>query len=365
MTDKVQSKLDDKRADKPVARNKLYLWLKTNLFSTPFNSVLTVLLILLLAKIIWGLMEWGIFNSVWSASASADDCRQADGACWTFLSEKAMYILFGHYPYEEQWRSHLFVGSFFILALLSQFKRFWSKALLYAWIILPLLSALIMWGGFFGLRHVEMEEWGGLPLTLSLSFLGILLSYPIGIVLALGRRGELPIIRILCVVFIEVIRGVPLISLLFMSSVLLPLFMPEGVTISKVLRAQIAIIFFASAYMAEVVRGGLQSLHKGQYEAADTLGLNYVKKMVFVILPQALKAVIAPTVNTFIGLFKDTSLVFIIALSDLMFTTQAALKDTDWLGFTVEGYLFAALVYFVFCYFISFSSSRLEQQLKT
>ncbi|MDE3270358.1 MAG: amino acid ABC transporter permease [Pseudomonadota bacterium] len=349
--------------NKPLTKNKAYLWVKTNLFSTPFNSALTLILALLLAKILWGLVDWGILTSVWTGDADA--CRQADGACWAFLREKTMYILFGHYPFEEQWRPQMFVGSFFLLALLSQFKRFWSKALVYAWVFVALMSGLGMLGGVFGVPYVEMESWGGLPLTLSLAFLGILLSYPIGIALALGRRSELPILRMLCVVFIEVIRGVPLISLLFMSSVMLPLFLPEGVTISKVLRAQIAIIFFASAYMAEVVRGGLQSLPKGQYEAADTLGLSYFKKMIFVILPQALKAVIAPTVNTFIGLFKDTSLVFIIALSDLMFTTQASLKDTDWLGFTVEGYLFAALVYFVFCYFISFSSSRLEQELKT
>ena len=197
-----------------------------------------------------------------------------------------------------------------------------------------------------------MEEWGGLPLTLALAFLGISASYPIGIALALARRSEMPIIRALSVMYIEVIRGVPLISLLFMAAVMFPLFLPEGVTISKVVRAaQVAIIMFASAYMAEVVRGGLQSLSKGQYEAADALGLSYTKKMVFVILPQALKTVIAPTVNTFIGLFKDTSLVFIISLSDMMFTHASLVAGCRLARIYGRGLYFCGLDLFCFLLF--------------
>ena len=345
-----------------LRHNRVWDWLKRNFFSNPFNIVLTFLLLFVAAKLLWNFFDWAVAKAMWSGDA--ETCRQGDGACWAYVREKARYVLFGHYPYEEQWRPQLFVLIFFFLSLLTQFKFFWSKYLTVAWVVLPLLSAILMWGGFFGLAHVEMEQWGGLPLTLALAFLGIAVSYPIGIILALARRSEMPIIRALSVIYIEVIRGVPLISLLFMAAVMFPLFLPEGVTISKVVRAQVAIIMFASAYMAEVVRGGLQSLPKGQYEAAEAMGLNYVQRMVFIILPQALKTVIAPTVNTFIGLFKDTSLVFIISLSDMMFTTQASLQDADWLGFTVEGYIFAALVYFVFCYFISFSSSRLEKELK-
>lgn len=345
-----------------VRHTNTYDWLRRNFFSSPLNIGLTALLLFVAVKVLLFLLDWAVLNSMWHADA--DSCRQGSGACWAYVREKARYVLFGHYPYEEQWRPQLFVGIFFLLSLLTQFKRCWSKYLTLAWAVLPFAAALLMWGGFLGLQYVEMEMWGGLPLTLALAFLGIAVSYPIGIMLALARRSDMPIVRSLSVIYIEVIRGVPLISLLFMAAVMFPLFLPEGVTISKVLRAQLAIIMFASAYMAEVVRGGLQSLPKGQYEAADAIGLNYVQKMVFVILPQALKTVIAPTVNTFIGLFKDTSLVYIISLSDIMFTTQASLQDAEWLGFTVEGYIFAALVYFVFCYFISFSSSRLERELK-
>ena len=345
-----------------LQHNRVWDWLRRNFFSSPFNIILTFILLFVAAKLLWNFFDWAVLKAMWDGDA--ETCRQGDGACWAYVREKARYVLFGHYPYEEQWRPQLFVAIFSLLSLLTQFKRFWSQYLTMAWVVLPLGAAVLMWGGFLGLPHVEMEEWGGLPLTLALAFLGISASYPIGIVLALARRSEMPIIRALSVIYIEVIRGVPLISLLFMAAVMFPLFLPEGVTISKVVRAQVAIIMFASAYMAEVVRGGLQSLSKGQYEAADAIGLSYPKKMVFVILPQALKTVIAPTVNTFIGLFKDTSLVFIISLSDMMFTTQASLQDAEWLGFTVEGYIFAALIYFVFCYFISFSSSRLERELK-
>lgn len=345
-----------------LRHSTFFVWAKKNFFSSYLNGALSIILLLIIGRALWWLVDWAIVSSSWGGDAEV--CRQSGGACWSFINEKARYILFGHYPFAEQWRPQLFVSIFFVLSLLSQFRRLWSKYLVVAWVVLPFVSAMLMWGGFFGLSYVEMEQWGGLPLTLALAFLGILLSYPLGILFALARRSQMPIIRALSVAYIEIIRGVPLISLLFMSSVVFPLFLPEGVTISKVLRAQIAIILFSSAYMAEVVRGGLQSVARGQYEAADAIGLNYAQKMLFVVLPQALKAVIAPTVNTFIGLFKDTSLVFIIALGDLMFTTKAASKDAEWLGFIVEAYIFTALIYFVFCYFISSASFRVEREFK-
>ena len=336
-------------------------WLRKNLFPTPLNCLITIFLAIILGTALSYILDWAVFNSTWNSTAI--ECRQRQGACWSFIQEKARYIFFGHYPEDQQWRSMLFVLTFFILFLLGQFRRFWSKSLLLAWIVLPLLMALILRGGGPGLPAVEMEEWGGLPLTLSLALFGIAASYPLGIILALARRSSMRILQILSVCYIELIRGIPLISILFMSSVMFPLFIPEGITVSKVLRAQVAIIIFSSAYMAEVVRGGLQAIPKGQYEAAQAIGLNYAQTMGLVILPQALKIVIPPTVNTFIGLFKDTSLVFIIALSDLMFTTKSSLKDSEWLGFTVEGYLFMALIYFIFCYFISRASLHLEKEL--
>ena len=337
-------------------------WVRKNLCSSPLNTAITLILAYALSKALYAIWDWAVINGSWNTTAV--ECRERGGACWSFIQEKARYILFGHYPRPLQWRGILFVTTFVSLLGLSQFRRFWSKQLLAAWVILPFSSALILRGGFFGLTPVDWEEWGGLPLTLTLAFLGITLSYPIGIALALARRStSMPIIQTLSVLFIELIRGVPLISILFMSSVVFPLFLPEGMTINKVLRAQVAIIIFSSAYMAEVVRGGLQAIPRGQYEAAKSIGLNYTATMGLVILPQALKIVIPPTVNTFIGLFKDTSLVFIIALSDLMFTTKAALKDSEWLGLTTEGYIFVALIYFVFCSLMSKISWRLENEL--
>jgi general L-amino acid transport system permease protein len=224
---------------------------------------------------------------------------------------------------------------------------------------------VLLKGGLFGFASVESNLWGGLPLTLLLSVFGLTAAYPVGILLALGRQSEMPVIKSFCVVYIELIRGVPLISLLFMSSVVFPLFLPEGFVINKILRAQVAIILFTAAYIAEVVRGGLQGLNKGQYEAADSLGLNYFQTMRLIILPQALKIVIPPSVSILISAFKDTSLVVIIALYDLLKTTQTTLSDPKWMGYSAEAYIFVALIYFVCCFFMSNYSRRLERELDT
>ena len=218
-----------------------------------------------------------------------------------------------------------------------------------------------MWGGLFRLPYVENERWGGLILTLVLTTFGLAFAFPLSILLALGRRSTLPVIRGLCVAYIELIRGVPLISLLFMASVMLPLFLPAGVSVDKLLRAQIALILFAAAYLAEVVRGGLQAIPRHQYEAADALGLTYLQSTLWIVLPQALRIAVPPLVNTFIGFFKDTSLVLIIGLFDLLSTIKVSLNDPAWTGFGVEAYLFAAAVYFVFCFAMSRYSSRLER----
>ncbi len=224
---------------------------------------------------------------------------------------------------------------------------------------------ILLSGGIFGLKAVESDQWGGLPLTLMLSVFGLAAAYPLGVVLALGRQSRLPVIKSLTVIYIEMIRGVPLISMLFMSAIIFPLFLPEGITINKILRAQVAIILFTAAYVAEVVRGGLQAMPQGQYEAADSLGLNYSQTMRLIILPQALKIVIPPTVSILISAFKDTSLVVIIALYDLLKTTQSTLSNPQWMGFSTEAYLFVALIYFLCCYFMSTWSRRLEEDLDT
>ena len=231
--------------------------------------------------------------------------------------------------------------------------------------LFPFIAFFLLYGGSFGLEVVETHKWGGLSLTLVLALVGIVASLPIGIFLALGRRSEMTAVRSFCTVFIEMWRGVPLITILFMASVMLPLFVPEEIDFDKLLRALIGITLFQSAYMAEVIRGGLQAIPKGQYEAADALGLSYWKKMGLIVLPQALKIMIPGIVNTFIALFKDTSLVLIIGLFDLLAIVQAALSDPKWLGYSIEGYAFVAFVFWIFCFSMSRYSQYLERKLHT
>lgn len=332
-------------------------WMKKNLFSTKSNTVLSIFLLAAILKLFAPIFTWLFIDATWIGDAAA--CRAGSGACLAFINEKFIYIIFGPYPNDQIWRPALTMLFMFTLLWWTKEPHRWNKKLIKWWAAF-VISAWILMSGGFGLSPVESTNWGGLPLTLILSFVGIFLSYPIGIALALGRRSQMPFIKSLCVIYIELIRGVPMISLLFMSSVMFPLFLPEGVSVDKLLRAQVAIIMFISAYMAEVVRGGLAAIPKGQFEAADALGLNYFQTMRFIILPQALKIVIPPSVNTAIGMLKDTSLVIIIALFDLLSTSKAALKDPEWLGFSVEGYLFAAFIYFILCFSMGRYARRLE-----
>jgi general L-amino acid transport system permease protein len=242
-------------------------------------------------------------------------------------------------------------------------RRFWRKELALVWVGVLTLIGVLMWGGILGLPYVPQERWGGLVITLILATFGLAFAFPLAILVALGRRSKLPAIKALCVLYVELIRGVPLISLLFMASVMFPLFLPEGMNVDKLLRAQIAIILFAGAYLAEVIRGGLQALSKGQYEAADALGLSYWQKTGFIILPQALRLVIPPLVNTFIGFFKDTSLVLIIGIFDLLTAGKTAIIEPAWQGFGIEVYLTVGAIYFVFCFAMSKYSQGLEAEL--
>jgi general L-amino acid transport system permease protein len=275
------------------------------------------------------------------------------------------FILFGFYPYEQHWRPFLAMMILFGLLFYSRNRNHWKKPLAYAWIIGLFTMGLLMKGGIFGLSSVESTQWGGLPLTLLLAVFGLTAAYPLGVILALGRRSKMPGVKVLCVLYIELIRGVPLISLLFMSAIIFPLFLPEGVTFNKILRAQVAIILFTAAYIAEVVRGGLQGMSRGQYEAAESIGLNYYLTMRLVILPQALKIVIPPTVSILISAFKDTSLVVIIALFEVLKTTQAVLSNPEWMGFSREAYFFVAILYFLGCFSMSNYSRKLERELST
>ena len=339
-------------------------WVRANLFSSVPSALATLAVAWLAFKLVPPFIDWAFLDAVWRATDS-QACRQAkgEGACWAFIAEKHRFIFFGTYPYDQHWRPAGVIALLLVLYTLSAWRRAWHWWLAIVWAVGLAVIGVLMWGGVPGLPYVENGRWGGLALTLLLATFGLAFAFPLSILLALGRRSQLPVVRAFCVAYIELIRGVPLISLLFMASVMLPLFLPEGMTIDKLLRAQIAMILFAAAYLAEVVRGGLQAVRHEQYEQADALGLGYWQRTGLVILPQALRVSIPPLVNTFIGFLKDTSLVVIIGLFDLLTAVKVALQEPAWTGFGVEAYLFASLVYFVFCYAMSRYSQGLERDL--
>ncbi|CRY39415.1 amino acid ABC transporter permease [Yersinia enterocolitica] len=338
---------------------------KKNLFSSWTNSLLTLLCLWLMWQLIPPLLNWAIFNANWLGTTRTD-CTQ-EGACWVFIHARFGQFMYGLYPIEQRWR----INTTLIIGLVTLIPLFWRAMpgrgrYLAVWaVVYPLLVWVMLYGGFFGLTRVETRQWGGLTLTLIIAAVGIAGALPLGILLALARRSSMPVVRILSVVFIEFWRGVPLITVLFMSSVMLPLFMTEGTSIDKLIRALVGVVLFQSAYVAEVVRGGLQALPKGQTEAAESLGLGYWKTQGLVILPQALKMVIPGLVNTIIALFKDTSLVIIIGLFDLFSSVQQATVDPAWLGMSTEGYVFAAAVYWIFCFSMSRYSQHLEKRFHT
>jgi general L-amino acid transport system permease protein len=360
MVDSSQS-IQPEQLKPPITRIGVIGWLRANLFSSVFNSFLTIVTLYFLWKIVPAFVRWAFIDSSWNTTGAA--CRAAGGACWSIVTKNFRFIIFGFFPYESQWRPLVAMIILFTLLLLSSNRRFWRKSLGYAWLVGLISMGLLLKGGLFGLSSVDSTKWSGLPLTLLLSVFGLTAAYPLGVALALGRQSRMPAVKSLCIVYIETIRGVPLISLLFMSSVMFPLFLPEGITINNILRAQVAIILFTAAYIAEVVRGGLQAIGRGQYEAAESMGLNYYQKMRLIILPQALKIVIPPSVGILISAFKDTSLVVIIGLYDLLKTTQSTLSDPRWMGFSVEAYIFIALIYFAGCFSMSSYSRRLEREL--
>jgi general L-amino acid transport system permease protein len=345
----------------PVTSVGVIGWARANLFSSPVNSILTIVTLFLLWKTVPPLLRWAFIDSVWNTTGA--ECRSASGACWSIIATNLRFIIFGFFPPELQWRPFVAMMILFGLLFYSRDRKHWSKYLGYAWIIGLFTMGLLMKGGLFGLASVDSSKWGGLPLTLLLSVFGLTAAYPLGVILALGRQSKMPAVKLLCVLYIELIRGVPLISLLFMGSIIFPLFLPEGININAILRAQIAIILFTGAYIAEVVRGGLQGMSRGQYEAAESIGLNYYLTMRLVILPQALKIVIPPTVSILISAFKDTSLVVIIALFDLLKTTQTVVNNPEWMGFSREAYIFIAILYFLGCFSMSNYSRKLEREL--
>lgn len=362
----------------PPGERGLVAWVRKNLFSSVGDTVLTLLGLLLVAMILPPIIDWAFVHAQWTGAdrtvcaTVAQGGVQPDGwsgACWAFVNAKFGQFMFGRYPLEERWRPILVAILFVALLaplLIPRVPRKGLNAVLF-FLVLPIVAFILLVGGMFGLPHVETPLWGGLMVTLTLSFVGIVVSLPLGILLALGRRSKMPVVKMICIVFIETIRGIPLITVLFMASVMLPLFLPAGVTFDKFLRALIGVSLFAAAYMAEVVRGGLQAIPKGQYEGADSLGLSYWQKMYFIVLPQALKLVIPGIVNTFIGMFKDTSLVYIISMFDLLAIVRQNFSDAAWASpqTPASGLIFAAVIFWLFCFGMSRYSMFMERRLDT
>jgi general L-amino acid transport system permease protein len=348
----------------PVKTSGLVPWVKRNLFPDWRNSLTTVFVLALSLYVLFKLTNWGIVHSVTAADSDACQAARGIGACWGVVTEKYRLILFGRYPHEDHWRP-LIAMTFMLTGLvLSCMRAFWNSWLIPMWIGILTVFFVLMSGGVMGLDSVRTDLWGGLPLTLMLATLSIFLAFPISIMVALGRRSDLPAIRSISIVYIELIRGVPLISVLFMASFMFPLFMPQGMDIDVLVRVVIGITLFAAAYMAEIIRGGLQALPKGQLEAAATLGLSYWQTQRKIVLPQALAMTVPSMMGNFISIFKDTSLVTIVSLYELVGAMALALNsDVNWRPFKIEAYLFITLIYFIFCFSMSRYSLWVEKQL--
>lgn len=352
----------------PMLSSGVLAWARVNLFSSIGSSLVTIGCIALVAYWLPQLTAWATTRAIWSATDGAA-CRQhQDGACWAFVVAKWDYLRFGSYPVPERWRVDLVeaVGALLIVWLLwtDAPRRVWGALLFF--VVYPILALILLRGSsLLGLSIVDTLLWGGIFVSLLTAVVGIVFSLPLGVLLALGRRSPLPAVRVASVLFIEFVRGVPFITILFMANNLLPLFLPEAWAPDRLLRPLVGIIIFSAAYMAEEVRGGLQSLGKGQYEGAMALGLNYPLMTTFVILPQALTMVIPGIVNNFIGLFMDTTLVSVVGMTDFLQAMNNAIKDPIWAGPTimVTGYVFAGIFYFCFCYGMARYSAHVEQIL--
>jgi general L-amino acid transport system permease protein len=352
----------------PLFSRGALAWLRDNLFSSWGSSALTLLTLGFCGWLIPPLIAWATVNAVWSAPDGALCRAHQDGACWAFIAQKMNYFRYGSYPQTERWRVDLaeIIGAALIVWLLWPRAPRRSLGAGLFFIVFPVVAFILLRGSeWLGLPVVDTLLWGGIFVSLLTAIVGIVFSLPLGVLLALGRRSRLPFVKLACVIYIEFVRGVPFITVLFMANFMLPLFLPESWTPDRFLRPLVGTALFAAAYMAEEVRGGLQSIGKGQFEGAMALGLNFWRMMGFVILPQALTLVIPGIVNTFIGLFKDTTLVSIVGMSDFLATVENASKDTLWIGPTIAstGYAFAALFYFFFCFGMSRYQAFMERKL--
>lgn len=362
----------------PFAESGIVGWARKNLFANLTDSVLTIFAFLFLAWLLPPIVRWLFIDAQWTGTdrtfctTAAQGGIQPEGwsgACWAFVGAKFQQFMVGRYPDAERWRVWLTAVIFAATLVPLAMPKLPYKALnaFVFFVVFPVVAYYLLRGGVFGLVDVETPLWGGLLVTMVISFVGITVSLPLGILLALGRRSKLPVVKFLSVVFIEAVRGVPLVTVLFMASVMLPLFLPPGVTFDKLMRALVGVALFSSAYMAEVIRGGLQAIPKGQYEGADSLGLGYWQKMGLIVMPQALKLVIPSIVNSFISLFKDTSLVYIIGMFDLLGIVRQNFSDASWASPSTpkSGLIFAAFIFWSFCFAMSRYSQFMERRLET
>lgn len=348
----------------PVKLSGPVVWMRRNLFADWRSTLATLIFGGLLLWVLPGLLSWMVGSAVFAADPNACQAARGVGACWGVITEKYRVILFGRYPFEEQWRP--LVATVLVIGglVISCMRFFWKRWLLLVWIAILGAFFTLMGGGVAGLPEVRTDQWGGLPLTIMLAVVSLFLAFPLAVLVALGRRAKLPAIRTICILYVELVRGVPLISVLFMASFMFPLFVPQGVTVDVLVRVIAGLTLFIAAYMAETVRGGLQAVPKGQFEAADSLGLGYWQTQRLIVLPQALSLVVPSIMNTFISLFKDTSLVTIVSLYELTGALSLALNsDVEWRPFKLEAYFFITLIYFAGCFAMSRYSLWVEKQL--
>jgi general L-amino acid transport system permease protein len=348
----------------PRSHAGAWTWLRRQLFGDWRTGTATLLIGALLLWAVPQLLDWAVFGAVWRPDLEACRAARGEGACWGVVAEKYRVILFGRYPYEEQWRPLVATLLLTALVVASCMRTFWKPWLAALWAVVLAAFFVLMYGNVAGLTRVPTDRWGGLPLTLLLSTLSIVLAFPLALLVALGRRSHLPAIRALCTFYVELVRGVPLISVLFMASFMFPLFLPQGMTVDVLLRVLAGITLFAAAYLAEVIRGGLQAVPKGQVEAAATLGLSYWQTQRKIVLPQALAMVVPSIMNSFISILKDTSLVSIVSLYELTGSMDMALNsDANWKPFKLQAYFFIAMIYFTLCFTMSRYSLWVEARL--
>jgi general L-amino acid transport system permease protein len=340
--------------------NMMPMWIAP-MFKGKINSTISVLLIAALGWALWHLLPWGVWHAVFGNDLEACRAVRGQGACWGIVTEKWRLIMFGRYPFEELWRPTVACILMVAACLAISHRPWWKPSLFIGAAAVITFSLMLMLGGFAGLTEVPTERLGGLALTLLLAIVGNLLSLPLAVLLALGRTSELPLMRAVCSGFVELVRGVPLVTVLFMASFMFPLFLPSGMTPDVLIRVTFGLILFSAAYQAEVIRGGINSVPKGQIEAAKALGMGYWLTQRKIVLPQALRVVVPPLVNSFIALFKDTSLVAIVSLFELFGSLRLALADPEWRAFFIEGFIFVILVYWVFCSGMSRYARGLER----